>query len=161
MCFCYSSYFTGKEKLGAEHYVNLPIIIQTLYMSMGPQYNQVQFGSIQLLSHFQLLATPWTAARQASVSITNSQSSLKLTSIKLVMPSSHLIDLGSRSYRILSFCLFILFMGFSRQEYWSHLLFPSPVDHILSDLSTMPARLGWPHTAWLSFIELDKAVECD
>ena len=40
-------------------------------------------------------------------------------------------DLGSSSFSILSFCLFILFMGFSRQEYWSGLPFPSPVDHIL------------------------------
>ena len=46
-------------------------------------------------------------------------------------------DLGSSSFSILSFCLFILFMGFSRQEYWSGLPFPSPLDHILSDLSTM------------------------
>ena len=46
-------------------------------------------------------------------------------------------DLGGFSFSILSFCLFILFMGFSRQEYWSGLPFPSPVDHILSDLSTM------------------------
>ena len=46
-------------------------------------------------------------------------------------------DLGSSSFSILSFCLFILFMGFSRQEYWSGLTFPSPVDHILSDLSSM------------------------
>ena len=66
--------------------------------------------------------------------------------------------LGSSSFSILSFFLFILFMGFSRQEYWSCLPFPSPVDHIVSDLSTMPACLGWPHRAWLSFIELDKAV---
>ena len=43
-------------------------------------------------------------------------------------------DLGSFSFSILSFCLFILFMGFSRQEYWSGLPFLSPVDHILSDL---------------------------
>ena len=42
--------------------------------------------------------------------------------------------------------------------HWSGLPFPSPVDHTVSDLSTMPARLGWPHRAWLSFIELDKAV---
>ena len=69
-------------------------------------------------------------------------------------------DLGSFSFSILSFCLFILFMGFSRQEYWSGLPFPSPVDHTVSDLSTMPAHLGWPHRAWLSFIELDKAVVC-
>ena len=46
-------------------------------------------------------------------------------------------DLGSSSFSILSFCLFILFMGFSRQECWSGLLFPSPVDHILSEFSTM------------------------
>ena len=50
-----------------------------------------QFSSVQSLSHVRLFATPWIAARQASLSITNSQSSLKLTSIKLVMPSSHLI----------------------------------------------------------------------
>ena len=49
----------------------------------------VQFSSVQSLSHVQLFATPWIAARQASLSITNSQSSLKLTSIKSVMPSSH------------------------------------------------------------------------
>ena len=41
-------------------------------------------------------------------------------------------DLGSFFFSILSFCLFILFMGFSRQEYWSGLPFPSPVDQIVS-----------------------------
>ena len=49
-------------------------------------------------------------------------------------------------------------MGFSRQEYWSGLPFPSPVDHILSDLSTMTRRSRVAPCAWLSFIELDKAV---
>ena len=69
-------------------------------------------------------------------------------------------DLGSSSFSVLSFCFFILFMGFSRQKYWSGLPFPSPVDHILSDLSTM-TRPSWVATqAWLSFIELDKAVVC-
>ena len=53
-------------------------------------------------------------------------------------------DLGSSSFSILSFCLLILFMGFSRQEYWSGLPFPSPVDHILSDLSTMI------HPSWVA-----------
>ena len=48
-------------------------------------------SSVQSLSHVWLFATPWIAARQASLSITNSQSSLKLTSIESVMPSSHLI----------------------------------------------------------------------
>ena len=49
------------------------------------------FSSVQSLSRARLFATPWIAARQASLSITNSQSSLKLMSIELVMPSSHLI----------------------------------------------------------------------
>ena len=67
-------------------------------------------------------------------------------------------DMGSSSFSILLFCLFILFMGFSRQEYWSILPFPSPVDYILSDLSTMTC-LSWVALwAWLGFIELDKAV---
>ena len=51
----------------------------------------LQFSSVQSLSHVQLFATPWIAARQASLSITNSQSSPKPMSIKLVMPYSHLI----------------------------------------------------------------------
>ena len=50
-----------------------------------------QFSSVQLLSRVQLFVTPWIAARQASLSITNSWSSLRLSSIKSVMPSSHLI----------------------------------------------------------------------
>ena len=52
---------------------------------------KAQFSSVQLLSLVWLFVTPWIAARQASLSITNSQSSLKLMSIELVMPSSHLI----------------------------------------------------------------------
>ena len=51
----------------------------------------VQFSSVQSLSRVRLFATPWTAARQASLSITNSQSLLKLMPIESVMPSSHLI----------------------------------------------------------------------
>ena len=48
-------------------------------------------SSVQSLNHIQLLATPWTAAHQASLSITNSQSLLKLMSIESVVPSNHLI----------------------------------------------------------------------
>ena len=68
-------------------------------------------------------------------------------------------DLGSSSFSVLSFCLFILFMGVSRQEYWSGLPFPSPVDYILSEFSTM-TRPSWvaPHGMAHSFIELDKTV---
>ena len=50
-----------------------------------------QFSSVQSLSRVQLFATPGTAARQASLSITNNQSLLKLMSIESVMPSNHLI----------------------------------------------------------------------
>ena len=49
------------------------------------------FSSVQSLSRIQLFATPWIAAHQASLSITNSQSLLKIMSIESVMPSSHLI----------------------------------------------------------------------
>ena len=151
------------------------------------EFNSVQFSHSVMSDS----ATPWTAAHQASLSITSSRSLPKLMSIESVMPSNHLIlchplllpsifasirvfsneelflhweaywvptVLGNSSFSVLYFCLFILIMGFSRQEYWSGLPFPSPVDHILSDLSTMTHRLGWPHTAWLSFRELDKAV---
>ena len=51
----------------------------------------LQFSSVQSLSRVWLFVTPWIAACQASLSITNSQSSLKLTSIESVMPSSHFI----------------------------------------------------------------------
>ena len=66
---------------------------------------------------------------------------------------------GSSPFSILSFCLFILFMGFSRQEYWRGLPFPSPVDHTVSYLSTMtyPAWVAL-HDMAHSFIELDKPV---
>ena len=56
-----------------------------LYLSKG------KFSSVQSLSRVQLFVTPWTAAHQASLSITNSRSSLKLMSIESVMPSNHLI----------------------------------------------------------------------
>ena len=53
--------------------------------------SSVQFSSVQSLSRARLFATPWTAERQASLSINNSRSLLKLTFIELVMPSNHLI----------------------------------------------------------------------
>ena len=74
--------------------------------------------------------------------------------------SSFLLELlGSSSFNVISFCLFILSMGFSRQESWSGFPFPSPVDHILSELSTM-TRLSWValHGIDHGFIELGEAV---
>ena len=60
-----------------------------LHLSITPL--SVQFSSVQLLSRVQLFATPWISAHQASLSITNTWSLLKLMSIESVMPSSHLI----------------------------------------------------------------------
>ena len=56
-----------------------------------PFESAIDLSSVQLLSHVWLFATPWTAACQASLSITNSQSLLKLMSIKSVVPSNRLI----------------------------------------------------------------------
>ena len=53
--------------------------------------SQHPFSSVQSLSHIRLFVTPWTAARQASLSFTNSQSLFKLMSIELVMPSNHIL----------------------------------------------------------------------
>ena len=61
----------------------------------------IQFSWVQLLSHVRLFVTPWTAAYQASLSITNSRSSLRFTSIESVIPSSHLI-----------LCCFLLLQSF-------------------------------------------------
>ena len=68
-------------------------------------------------------------------------------------------DLGSSSFSVLSFCLFILFTGFSRQEYWNGLLFSFLVKHILSELTTTTCR-SWValHGMAHSFIESHKAV---
>ena len=67
-------------------------------------------------------------------------------------------DLGSLSFSVLSFCLFILFMGFLRQEYemFCHSLLQWTT--FCQTSQPWPGCLGWPHTVWLSFIELDKAV---
>ena len=61
-------------------------VFSTVLVKCSPQ-----FSSVQLLSRVWLFATPWIAALQASLFITNSQSLLKLMSIESVMPSSHLI----------------------------------------------------------------------
>ena len=91
--------------------------------------NDVLFviSSVQSLSRVRLFVTPWIAPRQASLSITNSRSSLRLTSIKSVMPSSHLI-----------FCRPLL------------LLPPIPLSiRVFSNESTLPTR--WPKYWSFSF----------
>ena len=66
-----------------------PLVFQVLYEWIWVP--ALQFSSVQLLSCARLFVTPWIAARQGSLSITNSQSSFRFTSIESVMPSSHLI----------------------------------------------------------------------
>ena len=72
-------------------------------------------------------------------------------------------DLGSSYFSILSFCLFILFMGFSKQEYWSGLPFPSPVDHILSELSAMTRLISHTSISSLQFSSVTQSCPtlCD
>ena len=68
------------------------VLLSSIFVSIRVFSNEsTGFSSVQSLSRVWLFVTSWIAACQASLSITNSRSSLKLTSIKLVMPSSHLI----------------------------------------------------------------------
>ena len=111
------------------------------------------------LHHWTLLLSPVTSTTVYCVCF-GSIPSFFLELFLHWYPVAHLAptNLGSSSFSILSFFLFILFMGSSRQEYWSGLPFLSPVDRIVSDLSTM-AHPSWVVPwAWLSFTELDKAV---
>ena len=64
------------------------MVVQIYFINI---FQSVQFSSVQSLSRIRLFATPWNAAHQASLSITNSWSSLRLMSIESVMPSNHLI----------------------------------------------------------------------
>jgi len=81
MCYVYT----------VEYYSDLERNSATCNNLDEPWGHSIQFSSVQSLSRVWLFATPWIAAHQASLSITNSRSSLRLTSIESVMPSSHLI----------------------------------------------------------------------
>ena len=65
--------------------------LRMLPMALEEELRLLQFSSVRLLSRVRLFATPWTAAHQTSLSISNSWSLLKLMSIDSVMPSNHLI----------------------------------------------------------------------
>ena len=73
--------------------------VHSLVMELDPTCHNAVIGSVQLLSHVQLFATPRTAAHQASLSIPKSWSLLKLMSIELEMPSNHLISQHSHTHK--------------------------------------------------------------
>ena len=117
----------------------------------------MQYCSLQ---HWTLLPSPVTSTTGCHFRFGSASSFF----LELFLHSSPVvywapINLGSSSFSVLAFCLFILFMGFLGQEYSSGLPFPSPVDHILSGCSTM---IPWSwvalHVMAQSLIELDKVV---
>ena len=81
------SHKKGKKEKYNEEFVSLSLQNHFTECFKICEYH----SSVQLLSHVRLFATSWTAARQASLSITNSRSLLKLVSVESVMPSTHLI----------------------------------------------------------------------
>ena len=83
-CFCFGFWFFGCEACGI-------LVPQSGIQSTFPGSLSAQFSSVQSLSRIRLFATAWIAARQASLSITNSWSLLRRRSIELVMSSNHLI----------------------------------------------------------------------
>ena len=101
------------------------LLVIAYYSSIDGSYSHISL--VQLLSHVQLFVTPWTAACQASLSITNSWSLFKLMSIESVMPSNHLI-----------LCYPLLFM---------HSIFPSI--SVFSNESVL--RIRWPKYWSFSF----------
>ena len=109
----------------------------------------IQFSSVQSLSHVRLLPTPWIAARQASPSITISRSSLKLTSIKSVMPASHLI-----------FCrpLFLLPPNPPASESFpmsQHFAWGGQSTGVSALASVLPKKSqGWSPSGWTDWISL-------
>ena len=94
MCiYVHTHVYTSNLHNFIVYYTYIILYIIYIYISqiVKNHFGALFDGSVQLLSHVQLFATPWTAAHQASLSITNSRSSLKLMSIELVIPSNHLI----------------------------------------------------------------------
>ena len=138
------------RSLGGGHEIHSSILAWRLPRTEEPVANSpVQFSSVQSLSRVGLFVTPWIAAHQASLSITNSWSSLRLMSIESVMPSSH---------RILCCPLLLLppippsIRLFSNEstlcmrwpKYWSF------------SFSIIPSKEhpGWSHLEWTGWISL-------
>ena len=85
-----NDFWMNKQK--GNSYLQFKELMKRLYNIYSREFlPDYQFSSVQSLSCVRLFVIPWTAAHQASLSITNSRSLLKLMSIELVMPSNHLI----------------------------------------------------------------------
>ena len=108
----------------------------------------MQYCSLQC----QILLSPWDTFTAGHCFCFGPSSSFLLELFLCSSPAAYWTstDLGGSFFSVVSFCLFILFMGHSSQEWWSGLSFPSPGDHILSELSTM-THLSWvvSSIAWL------------
>ena len=118
---CRKCWITQKKKQTCIHQ-NSPLLVSPFSLPLA----SVQFSSVQSLSGVRLFATPWIATHQASLSITNSRSSLKLTFIESVMPSSHLM-------------------------LWRPLLLLPPIPpsiRVFSNESTL--RMRWPKYCWVA-----------
>ena len=88
------SFFNSSFSFDKDYYVKRRSLTNywgNIWNEISKAFLGILLGSVQSLSHVRLFATPWITASQASLSITHSQSSLKLMSIESVMPSSHLI----------------------------------------------------------------------
>ena len=103
--FCHGSETREYELKWKSHKMGTSLVIQWLRLQASTAgagiQTLVQFSSVQSLSRVRLFATPWITARQASLSITNPRSPLKLMSIESIMPSSHLSSLGSVIFSML------------------------------------------------------------
>ena len=119
--------------------------LSCLSLCVGTQLKQLQFSSVQLLSHVQLFATPWTAAQRVCLAITYTRNFLKLISIKSVMPSSCLTlchPLLLLSSSLPSFRVFSneLVLHITWPKYWNFSFSISPSNEYSGLISF---RMGW------------------
>ena len=136
-------FITGIYKNNSFFVFNLVSFNLISFSSSNSSWGEM-FSSVQSLSHVQFLVTPWTAALQASLSITNSQSLLILMSIESMTPSNHLI----LCYPLLPPSIFPSIRVFSNEsvlhirwaKYWSF-SFSISISNEYSGFSQFP--LGW------------------
>ena len=120
-----------------------------LLAPLGKQVLSKWFSSVQSLSHVWFFATPWTAVHQASLSITNSWSLVKLTSIESMMPSNHLIPCHPL---LLLPSIFLSIRVFSNESAL-HIRWPST--GVSASASVLPMNIqGWFPLGWSGWLSL-------